>query len=281
MTANTVLYALIGAALLGSAMGVFVRKLLVALLATLPLVVVPMGAILALKPYLETSALLDETVRDVALNLADPTVVLQMAVACAGGVLLAGLLTRLAHAGQTEFRPAAPSAARKRVAAVADRSPLQARANRIAPPRTPTAHAPAPPIFEVDPALGGPVTASSVADIVREYADPDSRRSDRRDRGRRRAILAGLLLLDDGRSCHCRIVDMSDTGARVRLPTLTPLPDKLWLLNASGWMGYEVELKWRSDMDLGLRFLSKHDLRNPATERDKALHAICADLAAR
>ncbi len=281
MTANTVLYALIGAALLGSAMGVFVRKFLIALLAPLPLVIVPMGAILVLKPYLETSALLDEAVRGVVLNLADSTVMLQMTIACVGGVLLAGLLTRLAQTGQTEPRTAAPQSPRKRVAAVAERSSLQARADRLTPPRAPGAHAPASPIFEIDPVLGGQVKASSVADIVREYADPNSQRSERRGRGRRRAILAGLLLLDDGRSCHCRIVDMSDTGARVRLPTLTALPDKFWLLNASGWLAYEVELKWRSDMDLGLRFLSKHDLRNPMTERDKTLHAICADLAAR
>lgn len=277
MTVGTVLYALIGAALLGSAMGVFVRKFLVAVLAAVPLVVVPMGAILTLKPYLENNALLGERARDVILELADPTVVLQMAVACVGGALLAGLLSRLASAGETEPR-AAPRTVRKRVAAVTDGRSLQRRADRIATqPRAPAA----PPIYEVAPVLGGPITASSVADIVRDYADPSSQASERRGRGRRRAILAGLLLLDDGRSCHCRIVDMSDTGARVRLPTLMPLPDKLWLLNTSGWAGYEVELKWRSDMDIGLRFLSKRDLRDPITERDKALHALCADLAAR
>ena len=279
MTASTVLYALIAAALLGSAMGVFMRKLLVALLAAIPLVVMPMGLIVALKPYLETSPLLDEGVRGALLELAHPTVVLQMAIACAGATALAGLLARLANAGQAAPQVAAPRSVRKRAASVVDRSALQDRAGRVtAPPRTPVANAAPPPVYEVAPMLGGPVTVSSVADIVREHDAPVA---NRRNRERRRAILAGLLLLDDGRSCHCRIVDMSDTGARVRLPTLLPLPDKLWLLNTSGWMGYEVELKWRADMDVGLYFLSKRDLRNPMTERDKALHALCVDLTAR
>ncbi len=88
-------------------------------------------------------------------------------------------------------------------------------------------------------------------------------------------------MFDDGRSSSCRIVDLSETGARVRLPTTLPLPEKFWLLNTSEWLAHEVKLAWRSDADAGLLFLSRRNLREPVTDRDRALHALCVELAAR
>jgi hypothetical protein len=281
MTVSLALYVIIGVALVGSVLGVFVEKLLVAVLSSLPIVVMPLGLLLALRPYLERNPMISGDLRDALIEVADPAVLPQAALACAGGALLANLLVRLANTGQEQAprSPRPPVSVKKRVAAVAERTPLQARTDRLAAASRPTAYAAPTSVYEVAPALAGPITASSVASNVHETAQADS--ANRRDRGRRRAILAGFLMLDDGRSCACRIVDVSDTGARVRLPTLMPLPDKLWLLNTSDWMAYEVELAWRKDAEAGLHFLSKRNLRNPTTERDQALHALCADLAAR
>ena len=276
------LYAVIGAALLGSVLGVFIEKWLIAVLAPLPVIVVPMGLLLYLRPYIERHPSLADQTRDFLLELADPSTALQMTIASAGGALLGYALVIATRAGQSTVRPSLehrPANVRKRVAAVAERTPLQARTERLAAaprvaPTTPE------PVYEVEPALAGSITASSVAESDGGRR-PAAEQAERRRRGRRRAILSGFLVLDDGRSSPCRIVDISDTGARVKLPTVMPLPPKLWLINASEWLAYEAALAWRSETDAGLRFLSKRNLKEPVTARDKALHALCAHLTAR
>lgn len=274
------LYAMIGVALLGAVLGVFVENRLVAVLAPIPLIVAPLGAMVVLRPYIERSPLLSDETRDVVLAFADVSVLLQMTIACAGGALLAGVLVSIARAGQNPAvsRMSTTTRARNvksRVAAVTERTALKERTERLAKPFQQPVSAPQP-IFQIAESLTGPVTASSVAD--RPAVD---RNANRRYRGRRRSILAGLLILDDNRSCACRIVDISETGARVRLPTMMPLPDRMWLLNTSDRMAYEVALAWRTDAEAGLNFLSKRDLKDPSTDRDRALNALCVDLAAR
>lgn len=277
--ASLVLYAVVGAALLGAVLGVFIDKWLTALLATVPLIVAPMGALLLLRGSLENIQFLSEATREALLELAAPSVLVQMTVACAGGVFLAGALLR---AAQSDRNLAAPSSAprranvRKRVSAVSDRTPLQNRAERVAAAPRPAAAIEPPPVYEVAP-LAGSISVSSVADNVRDAGMDNNRRK----RARRRAILAGYLMFDDGRSTSCRIVDLSETGARVRLPTTLPLPEKFWLLNTSEWLAHEVKLAWRSHAEAGLHLLSRRDLREPVTDRDRALHALCAELAAR
>jgi hypothetical protein len=282
MTGDLVLYALIGAALIGSVLGVFFEKLLIAVLAPLPMIAMPLGIVIAVRPYLERNPEMSDRLRDILDQLANPAVLLQMTVACAGAALIAGILVRLATTGQAKAparRPHRSVIAQKRAAAV-DRTPLQSRTDRLAAQR-PIAPAKPTPVYEVAPVLAGGIRASSVGDIVRDGTQPDRAEANRRNRGRRRAILAGFLIMNDDRSSPCRIVDISDTGARVHLPTPMALPDKLWLLNTSDWLAYEAEVAWHTNMDAGLHFLSKRNLRNPVTERDHALHALCANLSAR
>jgi hypothetical protein len=277
------LYAVIGAALLGSVLGVFIERWLVALLAPLPVIVIPMGVLLYLRPYIERHPLLADRTRAFLLELADPATALQMTIASAGGALLGYILVIATRAGQSTVRTPLehrPAGIRKRVAAVAERTPLQARTERLAAAPRPAAAAPAP-VYEVAPALAGSIKVSSVAESDRQMHPPAPDQAERRRRGRRRAILSGFLVLDDGRSSSCRIVDISDSGARVKLPTMLPLPPKLWLINASDWLAYEAALAWRSETEAGLRFLSTRNLKEPVTARDKALHALCAHLTAR
>ncbi len=271
-----VLYAVVAAALLGAVMGVFIDKWLTALLATVPLIIVPMGVLLLLRGYLENSPLLPESMREPLLELADVSVLAQMTVACAGGVLLAGALLRAVQGDRGPAAPRHAASVRKRVSAVSERTPLQSRTDRVAATPRPAPQIEPPPVYEVEP-LAGSINVSSVADKPHDAEVNNNRRK----RGRRRAILAGYLMFDDGRSSTCRIVDLSDTGAKVRLPTMLPLPEKFWLLNTSDWLAHEVKLAWRSNLEAGLVFLSKRNLREPVTDRDRALHALCAELAAR
>jgi hypothetical protein len=276
------LYAVVGAALIGSVLGVFIEKWLIAVLAPLPVIVVPMGVLLFLRPFIEGHPSLMEQMREFLLALADPSTMLQMAIASAGGAMLGHALLFATRAAQTTSRPKAERSTgnvKKRVAAVAERTPLQNRTDRLAAAPKPAGPVAPEPIYEVEPALPGSITASSVAGADRPPAVAPQ--TNRRQRARRRAILSGFLILDDDRSSPCRIVDLSDTGARVRLPTLMPLPPKLWLINASEWLAYEVALAWRSENEAGLRFLSKRNLKEPTTAHDKALQALCTHLAAR
>ena len=278
------LYAVIGAALLGSVLGVFIEKWLVAVLAPLPVIVVPMGVLLYLRPYIERHPSLAGQTKQFLLELADPSTALQMTIASASGALLGYALIIATRAGQSTVRPPLehrPVNVRKRVAAVAERTPLQTRTERLAAAPRPAAPAAPQPIYEVAPALAGSITASSVAETDRSPRPAAAEQVERRRRGRQRAILSGFLVLDDGRSSPCRIVDISDSGARVKLPTVMLLPPTLWLINASDWLAYEAALAWRSETEAGLRFLSKRNLKEPVTARDKALHALCTHLTAR
>lgn len=277
------LYAIIGAALFGSVLGVFIDKWLPALLTPALTIAIPMGGLTYLRPFIERHPMLSDTDRVFLLDVADPSTVLQMVIAATGSALLACVLVRLARTGQSpspERRK--PVSARTRLSAVAERTPLQARTERLAtaPMPMPAARTPAP-IFEVAPVLEGSIKVSSVAERGRSSTPVAAEQVNRRERGRRRAILSGFLILDDGRSSPCRIADISDSGARVRLPTVTPLPPKLWLLNASEWMAYEAALAWRSETEAGLRFLSKRNLKDPKTAQDRAMQSLCAHLTAR
>lgn len=278
------LYAVIGAALLGSVLGVFIEKWLVAVLAPLPVIVIPMSLLLYLRPYIERHPSLTGRTRDFLLDLADPSTALQMTIASAGGALLGFALVIATRAGQSTVPPSRrhrPVNVRKRVAAVAERTPLQARTERLAAAPRPAAAPAAEPIYEVAPALAGSITASSVAESDRSLRPAAAEQVERRRRGRRRAILSGFLVLDDDRSSPCRIIDISDSGARVKLPTVMPLPPKLWLINASDWLAYEAALAWRSESEAGLRFLSRRNLKEPSTPHDRALQALCTHLTAR
>ncbi len=139
---SLILYAVVAAALFGAVMGVFIDRWLSALLATIPLIVMPMGALLLLRGSLENIPFLSEATRVALLELGAPSVLAQMTVACVGGVLLAGALLR---AVQSDRNLGAASSAprranvRKRVSAVSDRTPLQNRAERVAAAPRPAA----------------------------------------------------------------------------------------------------------------------------------------------
>lgn len=275
---SAALYAVVGAALLGAVMGVFIDKWLFALFSTVPLIVAPMGVIVLLRTPLEHSQALAGAMREPLLELADVSVLMQMALAYAGGVLLAGALMRVVESDRALTTQTSPRRAsvRARVSAVAERTPLQTRTDRVASAPRPAPKVEPPPVYEIAPQVGS-IQVSSIADKASD-AGPEN---NRRKRGRRRAILAGYLILDEGRSSACRILDLSDIGARVRLPTMMVLPETFWLLNTSDWFAHEVKLAWRSGSEAGLHFLSNRNLRDPVTDRDRALHALCVELAAR
>src|SRR3569623_616483 len=72
---------------------------------------------------------------------------------------------------------------------------------------------------------------------------------------RRRVLLSGRM----GHSAHeetvdCTIVDVSSTGARLRLPDGTFLAEPLWLIDLTHGLAFKARLAWRRAHKAGLEF---------------------------
>ncbi|MFI4975737.1 MAG: PilZ domain-containing protein [Caulobacterales bacterium] len=79
---------------------------------------------------------------------------------------------------------------------------------------------------------------------------------------------------DGGFSLPCTIVDMSDTGARVRIDETLHLPARFYLIDTFDRVAYKARLVWSAEPEYGLMLMRKHDLKNemdlPAEQSDGA-----------
>ena len=85
-------------------------------------------------------------------------------------------------------------------------------------------------------------------------APPVQPHPNKRRNARRRAVLAGKLVLAQGVETRCTIRDLSQSGARVRLASSQPTPNVVTLIDLSNGIVHQAEVVWRSSSDLGLRF---------------------------
>jgi hypothetical protein len=106
-------------------------------------------------------------------------------------------------------------------------------------------------------------------------------RSERSAR-RQRALLMGKLVFGIAViTIDCTIRDLSETGARVRLPHDLPTPDTMWLIVISTGVAYQSEVRWRQGQDLGLSFTAEHDLKTPAPLSGDYLRRLWLDCSPR
>jgi hypothetical protein len=80
---------------------------------------------------------------------------------------------------------------------------------------------------------------------------------------RERVLLGGKLVFAAERSVDCLIRDLTETGARVRLPVNYALGahKNLWLINISGGSAYRVNVVWKKGAELGVEFAERHDFQ--------------------
>jgi hypothetical protein len=71
---------------------------------------------------------------------------------------------------------------------------------------------------------------------------------------RSRTLKTGKILLEGGGVIDCVIRDLSESGARIRIATPTPLPQRFQLQTGAGGMIVSAELRWQRGVDAGLRF---------------------------
>ena len=115
---------------------------------------------------------------------------------------------------------------------------------------------------------------------------------DNRTAPRLRSLLKGRITYNNRLSTiDCVVRDISATGARLALTHQNVLPDKFELYVPLKEQTYSVEVRWRADEDMGVRFLTGLEpIPQPATKPDlaarvehleaevAALHAILAKL---
>ena len=107
---------------------------------------------------------------------------------------------------------------------------------------------------------------------------PDDQRRARRPR----VFLAGRLIHGDAwLTLDCVIRDLTDTGARLKLPGPAALPSQVTLIEVGTGMAHACEVSWRRLPEIGVRFLSSDDLNKAGPPELARLRRMWQDARAR
>lgn len=85
---------------------------------------------------------------------------------------------------------------------------------------------------------------------------------ERRQSLRRRTLLSGRVEFLDRSTFECVIRNMSDTGAKVRCDQQIALPDVFTLVIEKREEKHEVRAVWRSQDEIGLKFMTAEEYDN-------------------
>ncbi len=98
---------------------------------------------------------------------------------------------------------------------------------------------------------------------------------------RRRVLRSGKVVLRDGSaSINCSIINLSETGARIRLPHDQLIPLRFNFINVTDGTLHEATIVWYKFPDVGLRFLNSHRV-DEAPEHLKPLRKLWLDCTVR
>ncbi len=99
---------------------------------------------------------------------------------------------------------------------------------------------------------------------------------------RGRTLLGGKLVYGEGAiTLDCMIRDLSDGGARIKLSDEQPLPNALFLIELRSGVAYEAAVAWKRYPELGLRFVSRHELETADTPHLRVLRRLWTETRAR
>jgi hypothetical protein len=99
--------------------------------------------------------------------------------------------------------------------------------------------------------------------------------SDGRVSPRRRVLLSGKIVYGGNEmTLDCAIIDISDTGARVRLQGAQLLVEPLYLVDLRHGIAYRARRAWRREDLVGLAFSERYDLRAPPPELPKLVRQL-------
>ena len=86
-------------------------------------------------------------------------------------------------------------------------------------------------------------------------ASPASQPTPKRSEPRQRCLLRGKVIFAQGRyQVDCTVRDLTLRGARIRLAGQVQIPDTFYLLLTGENITLPAEVRWRRELEFGLRF---------------------------
>jgi hypothetical protein len=107
--------------------------------------------------------------------------------------------------------------------------------------------------------MTGPATTTTTTERWSRANHDMERRATPRDQ----VLLPALIVLPDGGRRPCVIVDRSEGGLRISLPTGDSVPNAFCVIDLVSGIGREMEVAWRHADNVGLRTVRTHDLDLP------------------
>lgn len=105
---------------------------------------------------------------------------------------------------------------------------------------------------------------------AREPGVPDQRRGPRR-----RVLLSALVVRPDFSGLfRCGVHDVSDHGARLKIPNGLLLPADFWLIATSAGLAYEAKTVWRGYPNVGVSVGEPIDLHEPISRAARTLRNL-------
>jgi len=100
----------------------------------------------------------------------------------------------------------------------------------------------------------------------------------RRRGTRQRVLLAGKIVQGGGAfSMDCAIRDLSETGARLRLPAPAPVGEDFYLIEMRNGRVFHADVKWREGEELGVAFRHPDPVEDLASKERRMLHRLWLD----
>ena len=99
--------------------------------------------------------------------------------------------------------------------------------------------------------------------------------ADQRRTPRRRVLLSALVVKSDFDGVfRCGVHDVSDNGARLKIPAGLLLPAEFWLIATSAGLAYEAKTVWRGYPNVGVSVGDPIDLHDPTTRAGRRLRQL-------
>lgn len=110
---------------------------------------------------------------------------------------------------------------------------------------------------------------------VEDRRSQDRGVADQRRSPRRRVLLSALVVKSDfGGIFRCGVHNVSDNGARLKIPGGLLLPAEFWLIATSSGLAYEAKTVWRGYPNVGVSVGEPIDLHDPTTRAARRLRSL-------
>ena len=103
-----------------------------------------------------------------------------------------------------------------------------------------------------------------------------------RNTPRRKSLLAGIILHGEaGLTTDCTIRDLTDSGAKARIPSAVFMSAPIVLIIPTHDAAFSVRVMWEQYGEVGLQFGDPLNLQSPATTLEKMAHRLWLERRAR